>query len=260
MGDVLFRIGAFLRYCVAGRHRRGFGVQSPFVFRLLNFVVFEDLPYYAYDSVERLRRSLLESDERVYVEDCGTGRSGVRAVSDIACKSLESPKYGQLLFRLVNYFRPRTILELGTSLGVTTLYLALPSSGTRVVTIEGAAKVADIARGNFVQMGVENVAVVVRNIDGCLEDVVEGLGVLDFVYIDANHTRESVLRYFDICAKGFTGRSVVVLDDIHYSRGMEEAWNVLKRREDVRVSIDLFHVGLLLFEESLPKQDYVVAF
>ena len=125
--NLLFQIKSFLRYLLKARHRKGFGVHSPFVFHLLNYVIFEKLPFYAYVQIEQVRNILLKDKTIVELTDFGTGKKNESSVADIARKSLETPKFGQLLFRLVNYFQPKNIIELGTSLGISTMYLAKPS-------------------------------------------------------------------------------------------------------------------------------------
>lgn len=258
--NLLFQIKSFLRYKLKARHRKGFGVHSPFVFHLLNYVIFEKLPFYAYAQIEQVRNKLLKDKTIVGLTDFGTGKKSKSSIADIAKNSLETPKFGQLLFRLVNFFQPQNILELGTSLGVSTMYLAKPSSTAKVVTMEGSKSLCDVAERNFKNAGIDNVEVVCGNIDEMLKDVVAKFPQLDFVYFDANHTREATLRYFEICLQKTHKETIFVFDDIHYSAEMECAWNEIKKRNDIRLSIDLYHFGLVFFNTDLPKQNYIVEF
>lgn len=255
-----FQIKSFLCYKLKSRYRKGFGVHSPFVFHLLNFVIFEKLPFYAYEQIEQIRNKLLRDKTVVELTDFGTGTETRCSVAKIAKKSLETARFGQLLFRLVNYFQPKNILELGTSLGISTMYLSKPSSQANVVTMEGSQSLCEIAKQNFVSLGIENVRVVEGNIDEKLNDVVADFPLLDFVYFDANHTKQATLRYFEICLKKVHKKTFLVFDDIHYSNEMEAAWNEIKSRKEIYLSIDLYHFGLVFFNSDLPKQDYVVAF
>jgi len=258
--NLFFQIKSFLRYKLKARHRKGFGVHSPFVFHLLNYVIFEKLPFYAYAQIEQVRNILLKDKTIVELTDFGTGKKNESSVADIARKSLETPKFGQLLFRLVNFFHPQNVLELGTSLGVSTMYLAKPSSVANVVTMEGSSSLCRIAEQNFAELGIENITLVEGNIDEKLSDVVAKFPTLDFVFFDANHTREATLRYFELCRSKSHKETIFVFDDIHYSAEMESAWNEIKKRDDVRLSIDLYHFGLVFFNTDLPKQDYIVEF
>lgn len=256
----LFYIKSRLKYVFTARHRKGFGVHSPFVFHLLNFVIFEKYPFYAYEPIEQIRSKMLHNKAVVHLTDYGTGNKQKNCVANIAKCSLESAKFGQLLFRLVNRFNPKNILELGTSLGISTMYMAIPSSNAHVVTIEGSKSLCDIAKQNFKQLGIKNVKVVNDNIDNSLDAVLLEIPVLDFVYFDANHTKEATLRYFDKCLQKTNKTTIFVFDDIHYSQEMESAWNDIKTNRKVHLSIDLYHFGLIFFNDNLPKQDYVVAF
>ncbi len=258
--NLFFQIKSLLTYRLKSRHRKGFGIHSPFVFHLLNYVIFEKNPFYAYTQIEQVRKSLLKEGTIVELTDFGTGNKSESSVANIARSSLESPKFGQLLFRLVNFFQSQNVLELGTSLGVSTMYLAMPSSASKVITMEGSKSLCDIAERNFKNADVDNVEIVCGNIDKNLKDVIDKFPQLDFVYFDANHTREATLRYFEICLQKTHKETVFVFDDIHYSAEMDSAWNEIKKRDNVRLSIDLYHFGLVFFNTDLPKQDYIVAF
>lgn len=258
--NLFFQIKSFLSYKLKAHHRKGFGIHSPFVFHLLNFVVFEKTPFYAYERIEQQRQKMLRDKTVVELTDFGTGVKLKNTVAEIAKKSLETAKFGQLLFRLVNYFQPKNILELGTSLGISTMYLAKPLSKANVVTMEGSASLCDIAKRNFEELSIENIKVVHGNIDEKLENVVSDFPALDFVYFDANHTKQATLRYFEICLKKAHKKTIFVFDDIHYSAEMESAWDEIKTQKDAYLSIDLYYFGLLFFNSDLSKQDYVVAF
>ena len=258
--NLWFYIKSRLKYVFTACHRKGFGVHSPFVFHLLNFVIFEKYPFYAYESIERIRKKMLQNKAVVLLTDYGIGNKQKNCVADIAKCSLETAKFGQLLFRLVNRFNPNNILELGTSLGISTMYLAMPSSKAHVVTIEGSKSLCDIAKQNFKQQGITNVTVVNDNVDNSIDAILLGMPTLDFVYFDANHTKEATLRYFDKCLQKTNKKTIFVFDDIHYSQEMESAWNDIKTNRKVHLSIDLYYFGLAFFNDDLPKQDYVVAF
>ncbi len=260
MKATIFRITSYLKYKRRARHRRGFGIHSPFVFHLLNFVVYEKTPFYDYQKIESARKKMLQSSAVVDVVDFGTGRSGQFQLAKIAKRSLESPRIGQLLFRLVNFAKPQNVLELGTSLGITTMYLASPNKQNSVTTMEGCPAFCRIAQENFAEQGLSNITVVEGDIDKTLPSVLQRLPQLDFVYFDANHLYEPTMRYWNACLPKLHKKSVCVFDDIHHSAEMERAWNEIKAQKNVRVSLDLYHVGILFFDPEIPKQDYIIAF
>ncbi|MFA6779101.1 MAG: class I SAM-dependent methyltransferase, partial [Paludibacteraceae bacterium] len=250
----------YLRYLFRSKHRRGFGIHSPFVFHLVTDVIEETLPYYKYSLIEKVRHLLLKTEKIVFVEDFGTGVSGQRRISKIVRRSAKSKYYAQVLFRLVNYYKANDILELGTSFGLTTMYLAAPNSKSNVVTMEGCHEIAEYASLSFRRAGFDNIRLCEGNIDGCLPDVLKSFTKLDFVFFDANHKKSALLSYFDACCKKSHGKSVFVIDDIYWSDDMEDAWAEIKKDTRVRVTIDMFTYGIVLFDPELQKEDYVLRF
>ena len=250
---------AYLRFWL--RSGNAHGLHSPFVFGLYTSVVRHTGQYAAYAAIEARRRQLLASAVRISVTDLGagshTGAGRQRRVADIARTAAKPKQLAQLLFRLVNYLRPATVLELGTSLGLTTAYLAAADSRHRVVTFEGCPNVAAVARETFTTLQLGNVEVVEGNLDHTLAPALAALGnPVDFVFFDGNHRYEPTLRYFEQCLAHRTDESVFVFDDIHWSADMERAWVTIKAHPDVRLTVDLFHIGLVFFRKNQPKQHF----
>ena len=255
----LFQLLAYLRFWL--RSGNAHGLHSPFVFGLYTSVVRHTGIFKAYAAIEARRQQLLGNPTSISVTDLGAGsRTGVgqqRRLADIARTATKPPRLAQLLFRLVNYLRPKTILELGTSLGLTTAYLAAADSRHRIVTLEGCPNVAAVARETFTSLGLSNIDVVEGNIDHTLAPTLTGLRApVDFVFFDGNHRYEPTLRYFEVCLAHCTNESVFVFDDIHWSAEMEQAWEVIKAHPNVTLTVDLFYVGLVFFRKNQPKQHF----
>lgn len=217
--------------------------------------------YKAYALVEERRRQLLNSSARISVTDFGagshTGAGQQRRVADIARTAAKPPHLAQLLFRLANYFRPATVLELGTSLGLTTAYLAAADSRSRVLTFEGCPNVAALARETFEKLHLSNIEIIEGNIDDTLAPTLSKLGKpIDFAFFDGNHRYEPTLRYFEHCLNHRTDESLFVFDDIHWSEDMERAWEAIKAHPDVTLTVDLFYIGLVFFRKNQPKQHF----
>jgi predicted O-methyltransferase YrrM len=235
-------------------------VHSPFVFNLINSIFREENYYYIYNNVENQRKHFLNNETKIYVEDLGTGKNAVKKIKDIARSSVENKKYSQLLFRLINYLKPKTILELGTSLGLTTMYLAGANSKSQCITIEGSPLIHDEAVKTFLKNRITNIEAHCGNIDDTLPILLDGIKTLDFVYFDANHQKESTLKYFSQCLEKKGEKATFVFDDIYWSKGMTKAWKQIKQHPDIRVSIDVFHLGILFFDPELQKGDYIIRF
>jgi predicted O-methyltransferase YrrM len=255
----LFQLLAYLRFW--WRSGNAHGLHSPFVFGLYTSVIRHTGRFGAFARIETQRQALLKSPQTITVTDFGagshTGAGQQRRVASIARTAAKPAWLAQLLFRLVNHFRPATILELGTSLGLTTAYLATPDSRHRVVTFEGCPNVAAVARATFAQLGLRNVELVEGNLDDTLAPTLAGLPApVDFVFFDGNHRYEPTLRYFEQCLTRAHEHSVFVFDDIHWSAEMERAWEAIKAHPQVMITVDLFYIGLVFFRTNQPKQHF----
>ena len=257
----LFRYIRYL-FTAKGLH----GTHSPFVYHLYEDVIADKRTYYAYEEIESLRASLLLSNESIEVTDLGAGSiSGLsnkrkRKIKNIALSSAKQPKYGQLLFRLVNHFKPETIIELGTSLGLSSLYLAKANSNTKLVTLEGCEQTADVAKRNFRKLKVENIELIQGNFNQTLNEALQKTGKADFVFFDGNHRKSPTLSYFNDCLPFITNESVFIFDDIHWSAEMEDAWKEIQLHPRVKVTIDLFAFGLVFFRREQAKEDFVMRY
>jgi len=149
----------YLVYFLTASNGKGHGVHSPFVFDFITNVLNDNRHFYAYDDIENLRQKLYSNKTVLTIEDFGAGssvsKSNQRKISDIARSALKPKKYSQLMFRMVDFYKVNTIVELGTSLGITTSYLASGNLLGTVYTFEGAAQVAQVARANFEELSLK---------------------------------------------------------------------------------------------------------
>ena len=268
----IHQIGAFIRHFLTAWNTSGEAIHSPYLFRLVRFVLRDENAYYCFRDIERRREWLLACEDSLDVVDYGSAGSpeGLhvqRRVCDIAKNHLESARVGQVLFRIVNFLheeekRPLQILELGTSLGITTAYLASVDSRNKVVTMEGSEAVLRVAQGVWKMLKLKNIEWIQGNIDDTLYNIysVQSSDVrserIDLAYVDANHTYEATMRYADFLLNRLTEKGILVLDDIHYSEQMERAWSELKADPRVTTSMDLYHVGLLFVDTHYLKRHY----
>lgn len=255
----------YFQYYITAANGKGHGTHSPFVFNFITNVLNDKRQFYAFGSIEYMREQWLNSDDVVEVEDFGAGSSVMsqksRKIKDIARWSLKSPKYAQLLFRMINYYRPKTIIELGTSLGITTAYLASADRNADVYTFEGAKNIANQAEMYFKKTGLHNIQLIKGNFDTTLTPALQKIKKVDFAFIDGNHRKEPTLRYFDQLLPYLHDSSIVIFDDIYWSAEMEKAWNAIKDMDIVTCSIDLFFIGIVFFSKDFKvKQDFRIRF
>jgi predicted O-methyltransferase YrrM len=240
------------------------GLHSPFVFNLYCFIIHHTGHYAAYDQVESLRDDLLENNSVLEVTDFGAGshagKTNKKRISDIARTAAKPARLGKLLFRLANHFKPDTILELGTSLGLTTSYLGLTRKSAMLYTLEGCPAIAAQARQNFKQLGLQNVYLVEGNMDSTLPQTLDKIEKLDFVFFDGNHRLAPTLAYFEHCLQKAHEDSVFIFDDIYWSNEMAHAWKQIKAHPQVMITVDLFYMGLVFFRKNQPKQHFTLRF
>lgn len=246
-------------HLIKAHPRGGFGIHSPYLFKLITRVIEEQTPYYCYQTIEKYRQNLLNDTSFIQVLDLGTGKSGKRKVGDIAKKSLKSSSEAQLLFRLALHSKANTLLELGTSLGITTMYLARTCSQSKIITIEGCPQTAAIATTLFKNARLNNIEQHTGSIDTVLPQILQNVNQLDFVYFDANHRQLPTWNYFTLCLAKKGPQSIFIFDDIHHSAEMEAVWKQICEHSEVRVSIDLFTMGIVLFNPDLQKAHYLIA-
>lgn len=252
----------YLNYFFKARNQHG--IHSPFVYELYNNVIKDQTPFYVFSDIESIRAKLLLSNIEIEINDFGAGstinKSNKRSISDIAKNSLKASKYAQLLFRLVHRFKPTNVLELGTSLGISTMYLAASNSKTQVTTVEGCPNISKVAQINFDKLGLKNINLINQPFETFLPNYLKTVSTLDFVFFDGNHTKEATLNYFNLCVEKTNQQTVFVFDDIYWSKGMNEAWNEIKQHPKISTTIDLFAVGIVFFNSDLSKENFVLRY
>lgn len=217
-------------------------VHSPFVFDLLTKVIYNRVEYYSFKKIENLREELLDSKKIIVTH------------------TVESAKYTQLLFRLVNYFQPSQIIEFGTSVGISAAYMASVSSKINVVTIEGQQAVAKIAKENFEKLKLKNIEQIINNSDKALPTLLDKYQILDFVHFAGNNCKQATLNHFNQCLEKVNGDSVFLFDNIYCSSEMKETWEEIKNNNRVRVTVDLFFMGIVFFRQEQVKQHFVIKY
>ena len=255
----------YLNYYFTASNGKGHGIHSPFIFEFITKVLNDKTIYPAYDEVEDLRQQLLKNETILNIDDFGAGstvsKTNQRTIASIAKQAAKSKKFGQLLYRAVKFYQPQTILELGTSLGITTSYLAKASPGARVVTLEGANEVLNVAKKNFKDLQIQNIETIEGNFDDTISPAVRPLTSVDLAFIDGNHRLQPTIQYFNTILHKTNNFSIVILDDIHWSEEMEQAWKYCKDHSSVTGSIDLFFIGMLIFRKEIKeKQHFSIRF
>ena len=255
----------YLHYYITAANGKGHGIHSPFVYDFIVHVLNDKEKYPAYRSVENYRRHLLRDKRWLEIADFGAGsiksNKKQKRVNEIAKTALKSRKLGQLLFRIARYYRPASMIELGTSLGISGTYLALGNPTGKLVTCEGADAITEIAKETFSTLQASNVELVTGNFDDVLPSVLSKLGKIDLAFVDGNHRATPTLRYFEELLKKTNRPAILIFDDIHWSAEMELAWQQIKSHPATKLTIDLFFLGLVFLNPDFKvEQHFVIRF
>ena len=250
----------YIKYLVTAKTRHG--VHSPFVYKLIDECIYCKIKYPELKIIEESRKKLQNSKVSIEIADFGAGSkiniSKSRFVSDIAKHSAKDAKYGRLLFNLCRYLNPKIGIELGTSLGISAMYQTFGADKMQLYTLEGCSNTANIAIYNLKDF--PNVNVSVGPFESTLEDILSRICKLDYVFFDGNHQKQPTLDYFNKCLVKKHNDTIFIFDDIHWSEGMEEAWEIIKSHNEVTVTIDMFMVGLVFFRKEQPKEHFIIRY
>jgi predicted O-methyltransferase YrrM len=252
--------GRFIKFILHAGNR--YHIHSPFLYSFVAEVLRNTKPVEAAAKIENLRKDCLNSHEIIQKTDFGQNKKkpGVIhypvKVKEIAASSLSAPRQARRLFRLAKFTGAGRILEIGTSLGLTASYLALANPNGKVITLEGCPELSRKAREHFTLLGIDNAELLEGRFEDTLDKALEKLGTVDLVYIDGNHRKEALLNYFERCMNYVHNNSVIVCDDIHSSREMEQAWEEITGRKEVTVSLDLFFSGWVFFRKESSRQHF----
>jgi len=250
----------YINYYLFSGHGKGYGIHSPFIYEYVTKVLKCRTIDPKMKRIDDFNSELRSEKEKIDATGFGAGshfskRNNVR-IGDIARLSSTQKKYGNLLYRTVMFFKPKVILELGTSLGISTSYLALAERNANIYTIEGSEILSALARENFSKLKISNIKQYTGEFIKVLPGLLDQLPGIDLIFIDGDHREEATIKYFELCLEAVNSESVIILDDIHWSSGMEKAWEKIKKYSNVKLTLDLFRFGLVFFREEIYSKQH----
>lgn len=253
-------IKSYLKFLLNSKNQHG--VHSPFVFDLVTKCFYDKNNYPEYEALKNYRKSLLANEKIIEVTDFGAGsrvfKSNQRKVSAIAKNAGIFPKRAELLFRIMNYFQPDSVLEIGTSLGLATIALSLGNKNSQVITLEGCPQTMAIAKNQCQLQNLNDIEFVHTKFEDYLKNLQPATRNPQLIYFDGNHSKNATLEYFEILLPTITNDSVWIFDDIHWSKEMEDAWEAIKSHPKVTVTIDTFQWGLVFFRKEQEKEHFSI--
>ena len=257
----LFIILKYIKYLITAGSKHS--AQGPFLYQFITKVLNSSYNQNCRE-IEQLRRKLSKSEKNITITDFGAGslinKSKIRKVKDITKNSAKNSKYGKLLYRISLFYKPKKILELGTSLGISSLYLAKANKNAEVYTFEGCPETAKIAQENFNAMEANNINITIGDFKETLTRKLQEIKTLDLVFIDGHHQENPTISYFKECLKYSNNNTIFIFDDIHWSKGMENAWEYIKTHQKTSLTIDLFFIGIIFIKSELSKENHIIRF
>jgi predicted O-methyltransferase YrrM len=241
-----------------------FGIHSPFIYNLVSNIFKKKIPKNISGKIKLIRKNLLQDKRVLEITDFGAGslsnKSNKRIIKEIARNSLSTNKFLNLLFQLIQYNKPDTIIELGTSLGLSSSIMAMAANESTIYTLEGCPNIANIAKENFDKLHINNIELRIGEFSETIPKILKNIKKADFVFFDGNHRKQATIDYFNTFLPYKTNESIFIFDDIYWSIGMEEAWNYIKDHPEVIVSIDLFFLGIVFFRKELSTEHLIYRF
>jgi predicted O-methyltransferase YrrM len=244
----------YLDFLLRASNSKGHGIHSPYVFDFVTKVLQDKTSYQEYEIWNAWRQSLLIDFTLLPVQEIGagsrSGKSNIRSVSSLAKTAAKTPRTAKFIFRIARYCQPQTILELGTSLGLTAGFFSLACPASSIYTIEGVDSIAEKAKENMADWGCKNVRVEKGNLDTTLCELMGRISKPDLVFMDGNHQEEATKRYFLQLLPHISSTSMIIVDDIHWSHGMEKAWSFIQTHKMVNLTIDFFQFGVAFLDPA----------
>ncbi|MBI9052235.1 MAG: class I SAM-dependent methyltransferase [Bacteroidales bacterium] len=253
----------FIQYKLTSKHKKGHGIHSPFMFFLITKVLRKNIINDDLKAVLNAHKKIKKSKQKINYKEIGAGskykQQTSQKVSSIVRRSSITPKYGKLIYNLTCYFNPKNILELGSSVGISSMYISQADRKANFISIDGVYEKQQIAEKKSKELN-QSTKFICGDFDEILETTLTKFDQLDLVFFDGNHKKESTINYFNSCLNKIHNNTVFIFDDIHWSSEMEGAWDYIKNHKKVKVSVDLFRMGLIFFKQELSYEQFVIKF
>ncbi len=251
------KILQYIRYLRQAKTR--YGIHSPFVYALADRVPQIGIPYEIEEKFRLYRKKLLSDKSYIEIRDLGAGSgkfgSSRRRIDRMARYAGSGLRDMRRLYRLTRYFKPSIILELGTHLGQGTLALAFGNPDATIITVEGSNALVEYTGRKLAEAGVKNVRLETGSFGDFLH---KDNHMYDLIFLDGHHNYEAVKKYVRILKSRMHDESLLLIDDIHWSPGMERAWNDIVNDKDFHVTVDLFYAGLVWKRTVQFKEHFVL--
>ncbi|MEN3322537.1 class I SAM-dependent methyltransferase [Mariniflexile soesokkakense] len=255
---LLYQIKSYIKFLLKSTNQHG--VHSPFVYSLVTKCFYNRSKHEEYKTISAYKNQLLQNKNKISVNDLGIGSHATkqreRFISEIAENAGTTNKRAKLLYRLVAYFKPNSILELGTSLGIATHAMSLANPEASITSIEGCPNISNFTKANFEKHQLNNINLITGNFNEEIQNLKSK--TYNLIFFDGNHQKEATLSYFETLLQTAHNDSVFIFDDIYWSKEMTEAWETIKQHPQVTVTIDTFFWGFVFLRKEQAKEHFII--
>ncbi len=260
--NLIYRIKAYLKFLIKSKSKKGYGIHSPLVFNFTTEILCKKIKTDEnLRNIFNLRRELLKNRQVISVVDYGMRKwEKPYQISQIVKKAVSSTKKCELLYNIALHYQPAYIIELGTSVGISIAALASGCHSAKVYSVEGSEALASIAKQNLNALGLIHVEIVIGHFDHVLPELLKQIQVPFIAFIDGNHSEGATIEYFNMLAEKLDENSVIIIDDIYWSKGMERAWKQICKHERSTICVDLFNAGIVFYKEKTAHCYYAIRY
>ncbi len=256
---IRYRLATFLKFL--GHSTNQYGIHSPFIYQFLIKCLYKPLSKTQLNALKVNRKHVLNNTEVIEINDFGKGSqqftTSQRHVNEMARKAGMSLHKAKLMNKIVGYFQTKAILELGTSVGLGSIAMATNHENITIDTIEACTNTCSTAKSHFNYLKLEHINVINSSFEQFFDQNLNPKPY-DLIYLDGHHDKTATLQYFDNLEPYIHKDTIMIVDDIYWSKDMQQAWQELQKNQKVKVSIDLYFWGILFFKSGLSKQDFKI--
>ena len=236
------------------------GIHSPFVYDLVTKCFYDSKKQGAYKTLRAYRNKTIQHKKIIPITDFGSNyrvfKSKERKVSTVTKNAKITLKKQKLLYRVISYFKPDTILELGTSIGLGTIAMSIANPSSKLITMEECPNTSKLAQHYFNEFGLKNIYLKNSTVEDFFK--IKSSIKYDIVFINENHNKEDIINYFNILSDKINNDSILIFDGIYWNIKMTEAWNQIKGNPKVTLSIDTYYWGFIFFRIEQEKQHFTI--
>ncbi len=223
-------------------------IHSPFLYTFISECLNKKNLYYEFEKLKLIRKKLLQDERLLPYESIGAPSLKLKKhekIKNIVRVASSPTKYSELYFRIIQFLQSKVVLELGTSVGLNTLYLSKATTG-KVISIEGNYELYHFAKKLMEAQNIKNSNLIYGLFDKILPDLLKQ-HTFDFVFMDGNHTYGATLNYYTLLLPKMSSISAIIMDDIYWNKEMNKAWKDIQQEKTIKYTIDLFKCGIILF-------------